>query len=102
MQVYWEISKDLPQNPVSSAVSSEAGFPSMAQLVERYAERSSLDLAPLPWYVAFARYKLAIIAEGIHYRFTQGKTVGGGFSHLGAVVAPLVAAALQLLPTEGA
>lgn len=102
MQVYWEISRELPDNPVASAVSAETGFPPMAELVARYAERSGLDITPLPWYAAFARYKLAIIAEGIHYRFTQGKTVGGGFSHLGAMVPPLVAAALESLLTEGA
>ncbi|MFJ6216058.1 phosphotransferase family protein [Streptomyces sp. NPDC092296] len=101
MRVYWEISRDLPDNPVSSAVSAAAGFPAMDELVARYAARSGLDTAPLPWYTAFARYKLAIIAEGIHYRFTQGKTVGGGFSHLGALVPPLVAAAVESLPTEG-
>ncbi|AXI76751.1 phosphotransferase family protein [Peterkaempfera bronchialis] len=102
MRVYWEISRDLPQNPVSSAVSADAGFPAMAELVARYAERSGLDTSPLPWYTAFARYKLAIIAEGIHYRYTQGKTVGGGFSHLGVMVEPLVTAALDSLLTEGA
>ncbi|WP_055590868.1 phosphotransferase family protein [Peterkaempfera griseoplana] len=101
MQVYWDIAREVPQNPVSSAVSAGAGFPAMAELVARYADRSGLDTTPLPWYVAFARYKLAIIAEGIHYRFTQGKTVGGGFSHIGAMVPPLVAAALESLLTEG-
>ena len=101
MRVYWDLSQDLPDNPVASAVSAEAGFPTMDELVARYSERSGLDPAPLPWYTAFARYKLAIIAEGIHYRYTQGKTVGGGFSHMGALVPPLVAAALQSLLTEG-
>ncbi|MFF4651682.1 phosphotransferase family protein [Streptomyces sp. NPDC001380] len=98
MRVYWEISRELPGNPVASAVSAEAGFPPVEELVDRYAARSGADTSPLPWYTAFARYKLAIIAEGIHYRFTQGKTVGDGFSHLGAMVPPLVAAALESLP----
>jgi aminoglycoside phosphotransferase (APT) family kinase protein len=97
MQVYWEISSEVPDSPVASAVRAEAGFPPMAALVSRYAERSGLDLAPLPWYVALGRYKLAIIAEGIHFRFTQGKTVGDGFSHIGGLVAPLTAAALEAL-----
>lgn len=101
MKVYWEISGDVPGNPVSQAVSPEAGFPAMAELEERYAARTGLDLAPLPWYTAFARYKLAVIAEGIHFRYLQGKTVGRGFSHLGGLVPPLVAAALDALAGRG-
>ncbi|MFC5911012.1 phosphotransferase family protein [Streptacidiphilus monticola] len=101
MQVYWEMADRMPGNAVTAAVRPEAGFPGMAELVERYAARTGLDLAPLPWYTAFAQYKLAVIAEGIHYRYTQGKTVGEGFSGIGAVVPPLVAAALDALADHG-
>jgi aminoglycoside phosphotransferase (APT) family kinase protein len=97
MKVYWDIAGRMPGNPVAGAVSPELGFPEMAELVDRYADATGLDLTPLPWYTAFAQYKLAVIAEGIHYRFIQGKTVGDGFSHLGAMVPPLVALALDTL-----
>ncbi|WP_439654381.1 phosphotransferase family protein [Streptacidiphilus carbonis] len=97
MKVYWDVSRDLPGNPVAGAVSAEAGFPPMDDLLDRYAGRTGLDLAPLPWYTAFAGYKLAVIAEGIHFRYTQGKTVGEGFSHVGDMVAPLVSSALETL-----
>jgi aminoglycoside phosphotransferase (APT) family kinase protein len=97
MKVYWDVSRDLPGNPVAGAVSAAAGFPAMDDLLDRYAARTGLDLAPLPWYTAFAGYKLAVIAEGIHFRYTQGKTVGEGFSHVGDMVAPLVTSALETL-----
>ncbi|WP_037609211.1 phosphotransferase family protein [Streptacidiphilus rugosus] len=97
MKVYWDIAGRMPGNPVAGAVSPELGFPAMAELVDRYAATTGLDVTPLPWYTAFAQYKLAVIAEGIHYRFIQGKTVGEGFSHLGAMVPPLVALALDTL-----
>ncbi|MEZ0093225.1 phosphotransferase family protein [Streptacidiphilus sp. EB129] len=99
MKVYWDISGDMPGNPVAQAVNPAAGFPGMDVLAQRYADRTGLDLGPLPWYTAFAGYKLAVIAEGIHYRYTQGKTVGEGFSHLGALVPPLVATSLETLLT---
>ncbi|MFC1412570.1 phosphotransferase family protein [Streptacidiphilus sp. N1-12] len=99
MKVYWEIAGDIPGNPVAQAVSPEAGFPGMDELARHYAGRTGLDLTPLPWYTAFAAYKLAVIAEGIHFRYTQGKTVGEGFSHLGAMVPLLVGSALQTLLT---
>ncbi|WP_370068311.1 phosphotransferase family protein [Streptacidiphilus sp. MAP5-3] len=102
MKVYWDIAGTMPGNPVAGAVSPELGFPGMDELVERYAAATGLDLTPLPWYTAFAQYKLAIIAEGIHFRFIQGKTVGDGFSHLGAMVPPLVALALDTLAGKAA
>ncbi|WP_042372704.1 phosphotransferase family protein [Streptacidiphilus neutrinimicus] len=97
MKVYWDIAGRMPGNPVAGAVSPELGFPAMRELEERYAATTGLDLTPLPWYTAFGQYKLAVIAEGIHYRYIQGKTVGDGFSHLGAMVPPLVGLALDTL-----
>jgi Na+-transporting NADH:ubiquinone oxidoreductase subunit NqrE len=46
---------------------------------------------------ALAYFKLAVIFEGIHYRFSQGNTVGVGFDRIGTAVAPLVAASLTAL-----
>ena len=102
MKVYWDIAGRMPGNPVAGAVDPELGFPAMRELEERYAATTGLDLTPLPWYTAFGQYKLAVIAEGIHYRFIQGKTVGDGFSHLGAMVPPLVALALDTLNGKAA
>ena len=74
-------------------------FPPVGELVDRYAARSGLDVSALPWYTAFGYFKLAVIAEGIHYRFLQGKTVGSGFEGMGAVVPELVARGLETLHT---
>jgi len=102
LKVYWEIAGQIPGNPVAQAVSPAAGFPSLDELAERYADRTGLDLTPLPWYTAFAGFKLAVISEGIHFRYTQGKTVGEGFAHIGGLVPLLVAASLEtLLKLEG-
>jgi hypothetical protein len=40
--------------------------------------------------VGFAAFKLAVILEGVHYRYVQGQTVGEGFDTIGNLVAPLV------------
>lgn len=71
--------------------SQAAGYPSADETATRYAERSGRDVSALDWYVAFAFFKLAVILEGIHYRFSHGQTVGAGFEHIGAFVGPLVA-----------
>jgi len=49
----------------------------------------------LGWYRAFAAYKLAVILEGIHYRFQAGDTVGEGFDSIGGLVDPLARAGLD-------
>jgi aminoglycoside phosphotransferase (APT) family kinase protein len=93
---YWDTMSRLP-NEVARSMGEQAGFPSGTTLVGWYAERQGADLAPLPWYEAFGLFKLAVIIEGIHYRFTLGQTVGDGYERVGEVVPPLVAAGLERL-----
>jgi aminoglycoside phosphotransferase (APT) family kinase protein len=66
------------------------GHPSVEEMAARYAEHSGRDVSDLHWYVAFAAFKLAVIVEGVHFRYVQGKTVGDGFDTVGALVGPLV------------
>ncbi|WP_430780871.1 phosphotransferase family protein [Actinoplanes sp. G11-F43] len=66
------------------------GHPSLDEMVTRYAARSGRDVRDLHWYVAFAAFKLAVILEGVHYRYTKGQTVGSGFDTVGAMVPALV------------
>jgi aminoglycoside phosphotransferase (APT) family kinase protein len=66
------------------------GFPTGRDLAQRYASASGVPLDRLDWYVALGDYKLAVISEGIHARYLQGKTVGTGFEAFGAQVPVLV------------
>ncbi|MEV3854685.1 phosphotransferase family protein [Streptomyces sp. NPDC050095] len=76
---------DLTESPVSTTASA-AGHPDPAELIERYAARSGRDVSAVSWYTAFAWFKLAVILEGIHYRYTLGQTVGAGFDRIGELV----------------
>jgi aminoglycoside phosphotransferase (APT) family kinase protein len=76
---------------------SVPGHPPLADMIERYAARSGRDVSDLSWYRAMAAFKLAVISEGIHYRYTQGLTVGDGFDRVGERVAPLAAQGHQFL-----
>ena len=67
-----------------------AGHPTLREMSDRYAGRSGRDVSDLHWYVAFAAFKLAVILEGVHYRYVQGQTVGDGFETIGNLVGPLV------------
>jgi aminoglycoside phosphotransferase (APT) family kinase protein len=80
-----------------STVADASGAPGFAtgdELLTRYAAGSDRDLSAMGFYLGLAYYKLAVVLEGIHYRFTHGQTVGEGFDAVGALVEPLIAAGL--------
>ncbi|MFJ8623020.1 phosphotransferase family protein [Kitasatospora sp. NPDC093550] len=66
------------------------GFPRPDEIVSRYAGATGREAADLEWYVAFASFKLAAVAEGIYFRFQQGRTLGAGFERAGEM-APILA-----------
>jgi aminoglycoside phosphotransferase (APT) family kinase protein len=73
------------------------GHPSRDEMAEHYAKRSGRDVSDLHWYVGFAAFKLAVILEGVYYRYEHGQTVGAGFDAVGDMVAPLVTQGHQAL-----
>ncbi|MQA10692.1 MAG: phosphotransferase [Pseudonocardiaceae bacterium] len=83
-------------NPISST-GNAPGYPNTEEITTRYAERSGRDLSNLDWYLAFGFFKLAVVAEGIYYRFSHGQTVGSGFEYMGELVAPVVAEGRAIL-----
>ncbi|MCR8575801.1 phosphotransferase family protein [Streptomyces sp. Isolate_219] len=87
---------NLPGSPVSTT-SGAPGHPAPAELIERYAARSGRETSAIAWYTAFAWFKLAVILEGIHYRFTLGQTVGAGFDRIGELVPVFIDSGLTTL-----
>lgn len=57
----------------SSPVTAEPGFPTRAELVARYVERSGRDVEPLGWFEALALWKAAVFCEAIYGRFVRGE-----------------------------
>ena len=74
--------------------STAPGFLTDVDMLNRYAHRSGRDLSAMGFYLGLAHFKLAVILEGIHYRYAQGQTVGAGFDTVGAMVEPLIVAGL--------
>lgn len=88
--LYWEIGQlGGLSSAVPSAVDPAAGYPGFDELLDAYADRAGIEVPDLRWYRAFAAYKLAVILEGIHFRFRAGDTVGEGFDRIGDIVDPL-------------
>lgn len=77
-----------------SDVSRTPGWISAPELRRRYAAGRGRDLGSLSFHLGLAYFKLAVILEGIHYRHTQGQTVGSGFAGIGEATVPLVRAGL--------
>jgi aminoglycoside phosphotransferase (APT) family kinase protein len=93
--VYQTLSAD--EDFVMPRMNPSDGFLTPQQMTARYAAGSDRDLSKLAWYVGFGYFKLAVVSEGIHHRYLQGKTVGEGFDHFGAAVPRLLDAALASL-----
>ncbi|MFJ4847995.1 MULTISPECIES: phosphotransferase family protein [unclassified Streptomyces] len=93
--MYGEL-RPTPGTPVS-VTGGAPGHPSAAELLERYAAGSGRDVSSVAWYTAFAYFKLAVILEGIHYRYTLGRTVGAGFDRIGAIVPAFIDNGLRTL-----
>jgi aminoglycoside phosphotransferase (APT) family kinase protein len=56
-----------------SPVTALAGFPTKAELVARYVERTGRDVGPLGWFEALALWKAAVFCEAIYGRFVRGE-----------------------------
>lgn len=52
--------------------SGAEGFPTYADLLERYGRRTGRDLSAIGYYVAFSSWRLAVISEGVYARYLHG------------------------------
>ena len=83
--------------PLTRSPTLAPGFPTRAELVERYAARSRRDVGDLDFFVALAYWKLAAILEGVLARYSAGqygKTSDDEFHLFGKIVEQLADAAL--------
>ncbi len=74
-----------PQDPedlqeIRSAPTVLPGTLTRAQLIERYAAKTGRDTTDMTFYLAFARFKVAVIIQQIYYRYAQGLTQDARFA----------------------
>jgi aminoglycoside phosphotransferase (APT) family kinase protein len=70
-----------------------------AQLVHRYALKTGRDVTNLPFYLAFARFKIAVIVQQIYYRYHQGLTHDERFASMPQLIKLLLRASLRTAET---
>ena len=90
---YWSQADDTGARTAATVVPAATvleGFPTRQEVAELYARRTGLDLTPLPWYAAFAAFKLAVVCAGIVARVRGGAMLGDGFDGIEERIGPLV------------
>lgn len=90
---YWSQADDTGARTSATVVPAATvleGFPTRAEVASLYATRTGLDLTPLPWYAAFAAFKLAVVCAGIVARVQGGAMLGDGFDGIEERIGPLV------------
>jgi aminoglycoside phosphotransferase (APT) family kinase protein len=89
-----------PQDPyelqkIRWGPSTYPGSLTRSQLVERYARATARDVSNMSFYLAFARFKIAVIVQQIYCRYHQGLTKDARFASMAGVVKILLGASVQ-------
>jgi aminoglycoside phosphotransferase (APT) family kinase protein len=97
---YWVDASDPPEILETRwGPTSAAGGLTRAQLVQRYAQKTGRDLSEMPFYLVFARFKIAVIVQQIYYRYHQGLTHDERFATMPQRISLLLHAALRTAET---
>jgi aminoglycoside phosphotransferase (APT) family kinase protein len=94
---YWVPNAPPEQRDALTTVTTLPGWPTPAELTERYAQRSGRNLSTLRFFEVFALFKIAVVIQQIYYRFVEGQTDDPRFANFGERVTFLARRATTLL-----
>jgi len=95
---YWVEPADDPNwREIASMPTWRPGFPSRAEAIARYGQRTGSDVGEILWYQVFAAFKLAVIIQQIYIRFVRGQTQDRRFATYAARVIGLAEKARTLI-----
>jgi aminoglycoside phosphotransferase (APT) family kinase protein len=94
---YWVPSAPPGQHDALTTVTTQPGWFTRDELIDRYAARSGCDLAFLRYFEIFALFKIAVVIQQIYYRFVKGQTDDPRFAAFGDRVDYLARRATALL-----
>jgi aminoglycoside phosphotransferase (APT) family kinase protein len=86
-------------HPGTTGMGSYPGLPTRADIVERYAARTALDLTDIRFYEVLAMFKLACVLEGSWFRLQQGTSDSARHHAFGHLVPLLAARAFERMHT---
>jgi aminoglycoside phosphotransferase (APT) family kinase protein len=71
---YWPDPADSPERRRGFPGFARLGPPTRAEVVQRYAERTQIDLSWMAWYEAFALWKTAVVYQQLYKRLKSGNS----------------------------
>lgn len=96
---YWGLPSDGAPVLGRAPVTALEGFPTGAELRDRYADKSGADVSNVGYFMAFGYWRLACILQGVYARYLAGAGAGDPDSveHYPATVARLAGLAAATL-----
>jgi aminoglycoside phosphotransferase (APT) family kinase protein len=79
---YWVHTAPAAQGDSLAAVTTQPGWFTRDEVLERYTERTNLDVSNIKFYEVFAVFKLAVVLQQIFYRYHRGQTDDARFAGL--------------------
>ncbi|MEK6325764.1 MAG: phosphotransferase family protein [Acidobacteriota bacterium] len=99
---YWAMKGDPEARRESiSPVTTEPGWISRQEIIERYAKKTGRDLSGSAFYEVFALFKTAVVLQQIYFRFIKGQTHDERFKEFDRRVKGLASASLELAEKSG-
>lgn len=84
---YWvEATDPVPLQQTAFGPTALPGSLTRAELVDRYQERTGVNVPDVIFYYCFGLFKLAVIVQQIYARFARGHTTDPRFAHLDQLV----------------
>jgi len=97
---YWVDANDPEElQQVSWGPTAVPGSFSRSEVVQSYARKTGCDASQIAFYLAFARFKLAVIVQQIYYRYHQGLTKDPRFASMPDKIQLLLRASLHCAQT---
>ena len=99
---YWAKKEDPEARRESiSPVTTEPGWISRKEVIDRYAEKTGRDLSGIAFYEVFALFKVAVVLQQIFFRYFRGQTNDERFKDFDKRVSGLARAAWDLAEKSG-
>ena len=98
---YWVDANDPDElQQVSWGPTAYPGSFTRSEVVQVYARKTGCDASQIAFYLAFARFKLAVIVQQIYYRYHQGLTKDERFASMPGKIHMLLRSSLHCVQTS--
>jgi aminoglycoside phosphotransferase (APT) family kinase protein len=99
---YWPDPSDTKDNsPIFNPGMESLGLPTRAEVIDRYASGTGLDVGDVKWYEAFACWKTAVILQQLHTRYLRGESTDERMATRGDRISGQARRAMMILDDAG-